>query len=361
MKKISLLLLLAITTNSCMEKKYEWSADISAPREYPVEIYTGAAGGYFFSQMGGFTNVGWGHAGSVNYIKAPLPDRLDMTWLSFVDNKFYTGEWKLPTQKIQQLFDEGFYSKRGDEAETEPYKFINIGLAPKGMIIVWVAGIGRQVEVARFQAHETTIDPKLISESEKYMFEKDYIKDMLTYDGTISKDVREQLRLYGYPAPEVYEAYREKYLWKPKIILPEGCKINSFYIKMCNGEIENPYDRPIEQKSRAIPYVFEIFWYVGSGKKQQEFVSRIAFTKDDKFWDKYLELNGEDEIPVDFDKNEIRTLFKEHIDKNKPAEIIIKLDPLKENSRDWTVNMYLEQSNKKYIINQISHDSGKYD
>ena len=88
-----LLLLLAITINSCMEKKYEWSASISAPREYPVEVYTGAAGGYFFSQMGGFRNSGWGGSGSINFIKAPLPDKLDMTWLSYVDDKFYTGEW----------------------------------------------------------------------------------------------------------------------------------------------------------------------------------------------------------------------------------------------------------------------------
>ncbi|PWJ87558.1 hypothetical protein BC749_1351, partial [Flavobacterium araucananum] len=33
-----LLLLFAITISSCMEKKYEWSANISAPKEYPVEV-----------------------------------------------------------------------------------------------------------------------------------------------------------------------------------------------------------------------------------------------------------------------------------------------------------------------------------
>ncbi|HEX8013677.1 MAG TPA: DUF2931 family protein, partial [Flavobacterium sp.] len=131
-KKISFILLLAITINSCMEKKYEWSANISAPREYPIEVYTGAAGGCFFSQMDGFSNAGWGGGNSVDYIEAPLPDRLDMTWLSYVDNKLYTGGWKLPTEKIQQLFDEGYYSRRGIEPEKGVYNNINIGLAPKG-------------------------------------------------------------------------------------------------------------------------------------------------------------------------------------------------------------------------------------
>ena len=343
-----------------MEKKYEWSASISAPREYPVEVYTGAAGGYFFSQMGGFSNAGWGGLGGIDYIKAPLPERLDITWLSYVDNKMYAGDWKLPTEKIQQLFDEGFYSKRGDEGETAPYKSINIGLAPKGMVVVWVtAGVHRQVEVARFQAHETIIDPKLLIESEKYMFEKDYAKDMLLDDFVIPKDIREQIEQYGYPPPNIYEDYREKYIWKPKVILPEGSKITSFYIKMCNGEIENPYDRQIEQKNRAIPFAFEIYWTVGSGKKEQEFVSRIAFTHDQKFWVKYLDKNGEDEIPVDFDKNEIRSLFTEHIDKNKAAEIVIKIDPNVELKSERVTELYLEQAGKKYAIKEKVTRTGK--
>ncbi|WP_230605531.1 DUF2931 family protein [Flavobacterium sp. EDS] len=343
-----------------MEKKYEWSASISAPREYPIEVYTGAAGGYFFSQMGGFSNSGWGGWGSVDFIKAPLPDRLDMTWLSYVDDKFYTGEWKLPTEKIQQLFDEGFYAKRGQEAETEPYKYIKIGFAPKGMVVVWVAGITKQVEVARFQAHETIINPKLISKDEKYMFKEDYAKRALTYDGTISKDIREQIEQYGYPPPEAYEEYREKYNWKPKVILPEGSKITSMYIKMCNGEMEDPYDRPIDQKNRAIPFSFQIFWSIGSGKQKQEFVSRIAFTHDKEYWAKYLE-GGENEIPVDFDKNQIRKLFKEDLDKNKITEMVIKIDPTKEDDDKWVTNFYIEQFEKKYNLNQICQDSGKYE
>ncbi|MBF7093625.1 DUF2931 family protein [Flavobacterium sp. ALJ2] len=359
-KKTMLLLLLAITINSCMEKKYEWSANIAAPREYPVEVYTGAVGGYFFSQMGGFRNSGWGGSGSINFIKAPLPDKLDMTWLSYVDDKFYTGEWKLPTEKIQQLFDEGFYAKRGEEGVTEPYEYIKIGLAPKGMVVVWVAGITKQVEIARFQAHETIINPKLISKDEKYMFRNGYSQHRLENNFVISKDIREQIKQYGYPPPEAYEEYREKYNWKPKVILPEGSKITSMYIKMCNGEMEDPYDRPIDQKNRAIPFSFQIFWSIGSGKQEQRFVSRIAFTHDKEYWAKYLE-GGENEIPVDFDKNQIRKLFKEDLDKNKTTEMVIKIDPTKGDDDKWVTNFYIEQFEKKYNLNQICQDSGKYE
>ncbi|MBF4491706.1 DUF2931 family protein [Flavobacterium sp. MR2016-29] len=360
-KKISILLFFGIMLSSCMEKKYEWSADISAPREYPIEVYTGAVGDYFFSQMGGFTNAGWGNAGSVDFIEAPLPDSFDMTWLSYVDNKFYTGEWKLPTEKIEELFDLGFYSTVGGKEVIEPYKYINIGFAPKGMVIVWVAGNGKQVEVGRFQAHETVIDPRLISEDEKYMFRKDYAKDNLNNDFVISKDLREQIKQYGFPPPEVYEQYREKYSWKPKIILPEGCKITSLYIKMCNGEIEDSFNRPMELKKRAVPYQFEIYWSIGSGKQEQQFVSRITFTKDTQYWAKYLQDGGGDnEMPVDFDKNEIRRLFKEHIDKNKPAEIVIKIDPNVELKSERVTKLYVEQSENQYLIKEKVTRTGKY-
>jgi hypothetical protein len=360
-KKISILLLLAITTNSCMEKKYEWSASISAPREYPVEVYTGAAGGYFFSQMGGFSNTGWGGGVGDNNIEATLPDNLDMTWLSYVDDKFYTGEWKLPTEKIKKLFDEGFHSRPGSESKIDNYSIVKIGLAPKGMVVVWVMGAGHQVEVARFQAHETTIDPKLITEDEMYMFRKGYAKRALTYDGTISPELRQDLQQYGYPSPEAYEAYQiEKYNWKPKIILPEGSKISSIYIKMCNGEMEDPYDLPIDQKNRAIPFSFQIFWSIASGKKEQKYVSRIAFTQDKEYWAKYLE-GGENEMPVDFEKNKIRKLFRDNIDKNKPVEMVIKIDPNVETKSERVTDLYLEQDGKRYDIKEKVTRTGKYD
>lgn len=354
------IIVVTITMSSFMEKKYEWSADVSAPREYPIEIYTGAVGDYFFSQMGGFRNAGWGHAGSVDFIKAPLPDRFDMTWLSYVDNKFYTGEWKLPTEKIQQLFDDGFYTKIGGKVVIEPYEFVNIGFAPKGVIIVWVAGAGQQVEVARYQAHETTIDPKVITEDEKYMFRKDYAKDELNNDFVISKDLREQIKQYGYPPPEAYEAYREKYLWKPKVILPEGSKITSMYIKMCNGEKEDPYDHLMDVKYRALPFVFEIYWTIGSGKNEQRFVSRIAFTHDMEYWEKYLEAGGQNEIPLDFYKNQIRSLFRNHIDKNKSTEMVIKIDPDVAIKSERVTDLYIEQEGKKYEIKERVTRTGKF-
>lgn len=366
LKRIALIALFASAMVSCkdknMEEEFDWSGNISGPKEYPMEVYKGylSGGGHFFgfSEMGGFDNTGWGMATSgMPPIHAPMPDTLVMTWRSLVERKFYTGEWALPKEKMKQLFKEGI-------ADGYPFRVVQIGLAPKGVIIVWLFGSGTQVEVGRFQGHETTIDPKEVYDNAKYMFEANYIDDVLTNEMIITPEIKEKIKQDGYPLPDVYDTYREKYLWIPKVILPEGCKITSIAINMCNGEKE---DIPLSQKNRAIPYEFQIFWTntleidkSSSDKTAQEYVCRIAFTGDQKYWAKYLEADGDDELPLDFDKNEIRTLFKDKIDKNVPAVMVIKIDPTIQVKAERVTSLYLEQAGKQYPIKEMVTRTGKY-
>jgi hypothetical protein len=351
-----------------MEEEFDWSGNISAPKEYPMEVYKGylSGGGHFFgfSEMGGLSNSGWGMAVSgMSAIHAPVPDTLVMTWRSLVERKFYTGTWVLPKEKMKQLFREGIINT--DTKEKELYDLIQLGLAPKGVLIVWLSGTsGTQVEVGRFQGHETTIDPKEAYDNAKYMFEADYLDGMLASDDVMTPEIKKKIKQDGYPLLDVYDTYREKYLWQPKVILPEGCKITSIVIQMCNGEKEVI---PLAQKIRAIPYEFQIYWTntleidkSRTDKTAQEYVCRIAFTRDQKYWAKYLEADGDDELPLDFDKNEIRTLFKEKIDKNVPAVMVIKIDPTIEVKSERVTSLYLEQAGKQYPIKEMVTRTGKY-
>ena len=366
LKRIALIALFATTMVSCkdknMEEEFDWAGNISGPKEYPMEVYKGylSGGGHFFgfSEMGGFSNSGWGMGRSgLSEIHAPIPDTLVMTWRSLVERKFYTGEWALPKEKMKQLFKKGI-------VDDKPFSVIQLGLAPKGVLVVWLYGQGGQIEVGRFQGHETTINPKEAYDNAKYMFEADYIDDMLANEMIITPEIKEKIKQDGYPQLDVYDVYREKYHWKPKIILPEGCKLTYVSVNMCNGEKQN---NPILEQNRAIPYEFQIFWTntletdkSRADKTAQEYVCRIAFTGDKKYWAKYLEADGDDELPLDFDKNEIRTLFKDKIDKNVPALMVIKIDPTKKEDNEWVTDFYLEQAGKQYSIKEINQDSGKY-
>jgi hypothetical protein len=45
--------------------------------------------------------------------KMDIPNKLEFTWYSLVEKKFYTGKWALDKEKIEKLFKEGFTDTTG--------------------------------------------------------------------------------------------------------------------------------------------------------------------------------------------------------------------------------------------------------
>jgi len=97
-------------------KKYEWLPTSNAPELYPTYIHDG----HFYLEDGGsvyiptaFVNCnGWGNDGSTHTqgedLKA-LPVKLDITWASYIENKFYTGSWEMPLDTLKKLFEKRHY------------------------------------------------------------------------------------------------------------------------------------------------------------------------------------------------------------------------------------------------------------
>lgn len=96
----------------------------------------------------GVSHTGWGYSGSMHTqgedLKA-VPVKLEVTWASFLENKFYTGSWELPVDKIKNLFKEGTINWRTNEKES--YTSVVVGLAPGGVVVVWIYGNDQQVEI----------------------------------------------------------------------------------------------------------------------------------------------------------------------------------------------------------------------
>ena len=344
MKKISILLLLAIILSSCVEKKYDWSTSISAPKEYPVVIQRGFMGKSFFGPS--CISSCWGIGMDVAKKQAfNLPDTFEITWLSLIERKFYKGKWILPKDKIKHYFENGFnYGNKKID-----YNKIIIGLAPKGTVVLWLSGDhGIQIEIGKYQATQVFLESNDVSDSSKFMFENGFIDKKLADPKFISSDIKEKIKAYGYPSSIIYDVYREKYSWQPEVILPGGSKISSINIKMCNGEkkiISNSIHN-IEQKS--IPYLIKIIW---KNKKGGVFESNIVFINDDDLKKNFN--NKKEELPLNFERNSILVLFKEKINKNLPAKIIIKFE------KESISNLFLEQDNNKYEISDFNEETQK--
>lgn len=255
---------------SCQPKenkmeKFDWSHTISAPKGYPMRILRGTLKGLnpgdYSASFGlwGVANEGWGNPSGMVAMGPDLkaiPASLDITWLSLRENKFYKGKFELPREKIIALFKEGFYdySLRKKDNYTE----IIVGMAPGGVLVVWLLGVQTETEVARFQALETVVEARDADSNTEDMFRGDYANFVLDDLG-----IRRDSIPFG-----LWDAYREKYIWRPNPVLPKGAKLNEMWITYFNGEKEHRFgDDPKhdESKLRALPMTLNFSYNDESG------------------------------------------------------------------------------------------------
>lgn len=256
--------------NKKMKEKYNWLGTLSAPKEYPMEIYKGAIiaddFAYRFDAIWGTQNTGWGNEGGTMSIETrnmDIPNKLEFTWYSLVENKFYTGKWDLDKEKIENLFKKGFIDQ--DNGKKTTYSNFIVGLAPKGRVVLWINGPGNQTEVGVFQAHDTIITKENAYENAKYMLKEGFADRMLkdpSYQ-TFKPEIRMKIEKEGYPAADIYDVYREKYNWKSSVILPEGSEWIDFGFTNYNGEQENLFGESLANdtyKKRAVPKFCGFYW-----------------------------------------------------------------------------------------------------
>lgn len=97
-------------------EKFDWSTTESAPNDYPMRIirgtfiYRGEQSNGLYVPSGGTLSKGWGIGISSHVVgpdTKPLPDRLDISFISLAENQFYQGSFDLPYNEILSLFREG--------------------------------------------------------------------------------------------------------------------------------------------------------------------------------------------------------------------------------------------------------------
>ncbi|WP_228452341.1 DUF2931 family protein, partial [Chryseobacterium sp. c4a] len=286
-------------------KKYEWLPTANAPELYPTEIYNGNLYLEDGNQVYIPTSVpncnGWGNAGSTHSqgedLKA-LPVKMDITWASFKENKFYTGSWDMPIDTLKKLFEKGTIDWRTGRISN--YTEIRVSCAPGGVVVVWVYGNDQQIEVARFQAKETHVDMKDFSP-----YARGSQKEYFEVIGKLKPEFEEEFKKKGIQY-DIWDIYRKKYNWRAKTEI-EGHQLMNIGFKMFNGEEETIFNEkilePIKEnpfKPRAVPKILN---FIFEDNKKLQTVFEVK----------------------PFDEEEIMGLFKQ-ADPNKPIEIILRMN-----------------------------------
>jgi len=315
-----LLCLLILGTAGCknkgkaqkMEEKFDWTGTVSAPEEYPMEVYEGAIIAsdftFHFDEMWSTVNTGWGETGgafSIDRDQMDAPDSLKFTWMSIVEKKFYTGSWKLDKEKIARLFSEGYINYRTNIKST--YNQIKVGLAPKGLIVVWLTGAGFQTEVGAFQAAETTITKDEAYENSKYMFDDDFVARILADKNVIKPEIKRKIESQGYPDPAIYQLYRNRYVWRPEIHVPQDGKVTQVYYDYFNGEEDTRFGQDLIDNaylSRTVPKNLIVFW---TGKTRHNNALSIEPFEEKEVLEAFRKLGNAENIDLVITLNEANT------------------------------------------------------
>lgn len=236
-KKIAIMLSITLTTQltSCQKmdtyktEKFEWDGDATAPEGYPMWIIY--PHGFILSS--GYQAVipnetemqdGWERSArswSVGESNKAMPDSLKIAWYSLTENKFYKGSFKMPQEKIYKLFKDGYliygidtkklvyegYNKK--ELHKETFSALTVGLAPKGMVVVWASGQNK-IEIARFQAEEVPEGPEADKMWEQITYLKDRPLAVKQQMASFTSEVREEV-LNGKISSKRWDDYRLRY------------------------------------------------------------------------------------------------------------------------------------------------------
>jgi len=236
--------------------KFEWDATESAPKHYPMKIiqgefiYKGETERGLYIPSGGTLIAGWGrpissHVTGEKY--KPLPDKLDITFFSNAENQFYHGKFELPYDKILALFKKGVQMS----GEHPPFGRIMVGIAPGGVVVVWVIITAEMyVEVFFGQAEKVDLNPSAafaLPFKDKAQ-EQWYIDKQLP--NVLSPEEMDDLKTNGIPFG-LWARYRNHYTWEP--VLTEGFSLTYVDFDYLNGERDSDNDENSGMAVRPVP------------------------------------------------------------------------------------------------------------
>jgi hypothetical protein len=321
-KALKILILIALsnlTFTSCQnkmeQKEYTWTAAVCTPKNYPAEIFSGhlivednPKSGYVympFDRIINSENLGENGGSSSGEAKGITPKTLDITWMSYTENKSYSGIFKLDSDKIEALMINGSERPYYDVNTKKPaivkdYDFaVNAGLFPGGMVVLYVFSPSNMTIVGRYQAHEDkNVDWGVAHESMK---DKEGVDEYVNYmNEDLPQEVKEQIAQGKIPFGYWDTLFRE-YSFTP--VLKSEDKVETIKLNYINGEFESiflslNYNR-ISIKKRAAPRKMNIVWHDINDRRM--------------------------ESDVYFDEKKVKALF-EQTKPNEPIQFVIIID-----------------------------------
>ena len=235
--------------------RFDWLTSASAPEKYPMKIISGTF--YYHNEKGGLyipdaasLNAGWGTIGNTHVVgedfKA-LPDRLDIRFFSYAENKMYHGSFDLPYEKILALFKAGVESDK----ETPTFRYLIAGIAPGGTVAVWASGPKqeqREVFFGKAEPYDGVFTNSIGNEVDN---REEYVR--LALEHSLTPEQIADIKKNGIPF-DLWSNYRKQYHWQPTFAQEQRPKyVNTTFHNGERYKINFPLEDAITKSTQPIP------------------------------------------------------------------------------------------------------------
>jgi hypothetical protein len=276
---------------SAEQTRFDWEASESAPQHFPMQIVFGdlryhdtPSGAGLYVPDNVLIYHGWGRSDSSHVTGdalKPLPDRLDISFYSYLEDQFYQGSFELPYEKILRLFQEAEAGpkRRAMNGDEIPNSYVvTTGVAPGGTVAVWFAFHLGQTELFFGKAEKTEMDYakafRLGFTFPNEQARKEDIEESI--QDAVPPEKLADIRKNGIPFDK-WANYRIRYNWT--LTFPASNPPSRFRLGFFSGE-GRPYKYPMEGNSGyQIPDMCD-FKYVINGV---EYYYDIHFDEDEMF------------------------------------------------------------------------------
>ena len=231
-------------------KEFEWLPSECADERYPMQLISGVLispdGTRIPVPTGKIINNGWGEVGSIRLVgtaQKPVPEKLELAWFSYTEDRFYGGEVALPHALLTQLFEEGFTVPLTQERST--WHKIIVGMGLGGWTSIWLAGDGLVREVARARLEPVTVDWSRVIDNPD-LPRQTFIRSTLTR--RLGPEALATLSKNGPPVSS-WPRYAQRERWR--LAVAKGVTPHYLFLRGSNGE------RQFHDFTRSAPGPFE--------------------------------------------------------------------------------------------------------
>ena len=205
-----------------------------------------------------------------------IPEGFKITYFSYLENKFYTEKFELPHARIKQFFEEGVIDYGSKQFET--YIAIIVGMAPEGVLVLWMMTYDKQVEIGRYQATEMDLEWEIFTPTVKEAEKEAYVRGVIERRPEALANFKKNGLSHG-----LWDTYRIKYSWRPQFEFPEGSLVEGIDLSMYNGETDFIWgDRLAKNvyEKRAIVRRVNLLW---ADEHDEDFGTFIDFNEAEIF------------------------------------------------------------------------------